>query len=665
MARGAHPALVKKSEAGSITLPSDSRGTDPYRLAAAVYERLLRPGHQAPFSIDRLVAENGELVFSGSRLASGFDNQVMTDIFRFGHAGKLEVEDGLQLIRRSPQQPVVARVFTGAAGASEVQLTTDGQNGARWLAPGTIEELDWSPDGSRLLMLVSGEISGNSGIRGAKVRVTLHDGPAWLPHVETSSDHHRWRSLWIWSIDRDSPDRLSNPGFNPWEATWYGNDKLLVVASAGVEEGSWYRSALWCLPAAGAPGRILRKPENQLGCIAASKDGRHIAWVEGACSGRSGVCGSIVRPELSGECATVDTRGVDVTHLVWRNGHLLVYSGLRGLETVVGECCWNTGSTREIWRSTSETISGWLPSATLTPENEVLIVAESYQQGPAVLSLGADGPKLRLSCSPSATKDFGTIRPVSWAAPDGLEIQGWLIEPPQDIAKPGNGWPLLVDIHGGPISAHRNRWAANLRAAPILASRGWAVLLPNPRGSAGRGQTFARSVIGDMGGADSVDITSGIDWLAQQGLVDPERVVITGNSYGGFMCGVLVTRSPRFAAAIPICPVANWTSQHFASHIGWFDQAFLKASPHNPDGPYLDLSPVFHSLNVTTPTLVLGGQLDRDTPDTQAVEMYNAIREAGAQCALCIYPEEGHGLFGMPAYMDSAARVSAWAEKYT
>ncbi len=206
--------------------------------------------------------------------------------------------------------------------------------------------------------------------------------------------------------------------------------------------------------------------------------------------------------------------------------------------------------------------------------------------------------------------------------------------------------------------------SANLRAAPVLASQGWAILLPNPRGSAGRGQSFASAVIGDMGGADAFDITSGIDLLEQQGAVDPKRVVLSGNSYGGFMSGLLVTRSARFAAAIPICPVANWTSQHFASHIGWFDQEYLCASPSNPTGPYIDLSLVFRAENASTPTLVLGGLLDRDTPSTQSIELYNALREAGAPCALGIYPEEGHGLFGIPAYIDSAARILDWTTRY-
>jgi dipeptidyl aminopeptidase/acylaminoacyl peptidase len=256
------------------------------------------------------------------------------------------------------------------------------------------------------------------------------------------------------------------------------------------------------------------------------------------------------------------------------------------------------------------------------------------------------------------------MEPVQWTAPDGLVIQGWLILPPAACAKPLRGWPLLVDIHGGPIWAHRNRWAANLRAAPVLARMGWAVLLPNPRGSSGRGQEFARQVVGDMGGADAHDIMAGISYLAASGRVDAERVAVSGTSYGGFMSCWLVAQGQRLAASIPISPVSNWTSQHFASQIPWFDAAFLKASPRDPAGAYFTRSPVFHVGTARTPTLVLAGGRDKNTPTSQALEFYNAMLEAGAPCALAVYPEDGHSLRGMPAYVDSAARIVGWLTRH-
>jgi len=125
-----------------------------------------------------------------------------------------------------------------------------------------------------------------------------------------------------------------------------------------------------------------------------------------------------------------------------------------------------------------------------------------------------------------------------------------------------------------------------------------------------------------------------------------------------------VTQTDRFAAAIPISPVANWYSQHYASQIPWFDEALLDGYPRRPGGQYFDRSPVFFAQGATTPTLVLAGGRDKNTPTGQAIEFFGALSEAGAEAALAIYPEDGHSLRGYPAYLDSAARIVDWCERH-
>lgn len=644
------------------------RATIAYRQVTAIYENLIGPTRNTPYAVQNPTQDNAHIVFSGTKLRCGFEAPAETRSYRLNRSGHAwSVGDDVLLVRSSSASEISALVVASPGKGEEVQLRRGSrpETFARWPVPGAVDALVWSPDGGTLLVLATADVAKDVGVRGARVQGSPHAGPDWLPYLETPEDAHRWRTLWIWRPDWESPEQLTRHGFNPWEVAWLGNDRHVVVVSDGYEEGSWYRSVLCTWPTNGSPGTILRRPDHQIACPAASPNGAHVAWIEGVASGRGGVSGDIYCSSSASAAVRLDTRGVDVTHLVWRDNNRLLFSGIRGLETVVGEILRKSGSVREIWRSTSQTICGWVPSAAPVESDGIILAVESYEQAPAILSVQQNKPRTLLAAAVPATDAFGRIEAVSWQAPDGLEIQGWLVLPPPAISRPQAGWPLLVDIHGGPISAHRNRWSANLRAAPVLASRGWAILLPNPRGSSGRGQDFASAVIGDMGGADAIDITSGIDQLARRRLINPDRVVITGNSYGGFMSGLLVTRSGRFAAAIPICPVANWTSQHFASHIGWFDQQYLGASPQEPCGPYTERSPVFQAQNVSTPTLVLGGLLDKDTPPTQAIELYTAVRHAGAPCALAMYPQEDHGLFGIPAYIDSAARIYVWATRHT
>jgi dipeptidyl aminopeptidase/acylaminoacyl peptidase len=401
---------------------------------------------------------------------------------------------------------------------------------------------------------------------------------------------------------------------------------------------------------------------DQLGVPAGAPDGRHIAVIEAVCSDRGIICGSVrLMREDGADARLLDLDRVEVSDLSWRDARRLLYAGLREAQTVVGEYDLGTGKHRELWSSDELTISGWYPHVAPFGTDGALAVLESYDRAPAIARLHGGSAELIRSFAPDGIATIpGGMQPVRWQGRDGLEITGWLILP----NKGGGSLPLLVDVHGGPIAAHRNRYAAALRAAPVLAAHGWAIFLPNPRGSGGRGQDFARRVVGDMGGEDAHDILCGIDKLVADGIADTARVAIFGTSYGGFMSAMMLAFHRRFAAAVPMSPVVNWYSQHFASQIPWFDQAFLGGSPRAPGGPYFERSAVFHLEGVTTPTLVIGGARDKNTPVNQAVELYNALSEAGAPAALAIYPEDGHSMRGYPAYIDSAARILDWLQRH-
>ncbi|MSZ75795.1 MAG: prolyl oligopeptidase family serine peptidase, partial [Actinobacteria bacterium] len=253
----------------------------------------------------------------------------------------------------------------------------------------------------------------------------------------------------------------------------------------------------------------------------------------------------------------------------------------------------------------------------------------------------------------------GVAEAVSWEAPDGTTIQGFLCRP----TTPGPH-PLVVNIHGGPVWAFRGTWQLFYPWVPLLVSQGYAVLNPNPRGSAGRGQEFAAQVVGDMGGADTDDFLSGIDALVELGIADPDRIGLTGASYGGFMSSWLVTRDQRFAAAVPTAPVTDWYSQHFTSNIPFFDRLFLAGDPAEPGDRFHERSPVMHAAGVTTPCLNVTGALDRCTPPGQAREFHTALIEHGVESVLVTYPEEGHGVRAFPALIDYCARMLEWFERH-
>src|SRR5206468_9988670 len=137
----------------------------------------------------------------------------------------------------------------------------------------------------------------------------------------------------------------------------------------------------------------------------------------------------------------------------------------------------------------------------------------------------------------------------------------------------------------------------------MLLAAGYAIFQPNPRGSSGRGQAFAREVFGDMGGADTYDYLSGLDALQDQRVADPKRIGVTGGSYGGFMASWLITQDQRFAAAVSVAPVTNQVTEHLISNIPHFQMLFLADHYRNCNGKYFSRSPIMFAEKVKTPTL--------------------------------------------------------------
>jgi dipeptidyl aminopeptidase/acylaminoacyl peptidase len=248
-------------------------------------------------------------------------------------------------------------------------------------------------------------------------------------------------------------------------------------------------------------------------------------------------------------------------------------------------------------------------------------------------------------------------RRLTWTATDGLEIEGLLTLPHGDPP-----FPTILSVHGGPVWGVQDFFPSASRA--LLFDRGYAVLEPNPRGSWGRGQTFASAVVGDMGGADAQDLLAGVDRVIDDGLADPARLGVMGGSYGGFMACWLPVLDQRFAAAVAVSPVSDWFSLRYESNLGSWATAFLGGDVDARFTHYRDRSPVFSAPLVRTPTLLTAGARDRATPMGQAVEHHHALRDLGVPTDVVRYPLEGHGVRDLPAAIDFATRMLSWFERF-
>ncbi|GAB3740430.1 S9 family peptidase [Amycolatopsis oliviviridis] len=554
------------------------------------------------------------------------------------------------------------------AGVFQLHLLSSGLGEASPApeVPGSVEYAQWSPDGRRILLGVAGPGADLSGGQGSgSARRTEQDRPSWFPEVEDGGvDEAAWRTLWIYTLATGGLTRLSPDGLNCWEAGWCGPDRVVTISSGEPGEDAWYAAHLTLLDLAGEARKLLDSLV-QLALPAGSPDGARVAVVEAACSDRGVVAGDLllVDPD-TGAVRRIDTAGTDVSQVEWLDADRLGYFGQRRLASVAGILDVPGGSVREVLDTELSCGGGtFYPAGAFTADGRVLTVQDSYTVAPRLVLTGESGDRVLASTAHPGTDHLLTVaggaETVTWTAPDGLDIDGILCRPA------GEGpFPLVVNIHGGPIWAFRNSWSMRYPWVPLLVARGYAVLNPNPRGSGGRGQEFAARVIGDMGGADAHDLLSGIDALVGRGLADEDRIGLIGGSYGGFMSSWLVTQDRRFVAAVPISPVTDWYSQSFTSNIGSWGTSYLDADPEDPGTLVHTRSPVLHASKARTPCLNVAGALDRATPPGQAREFHQALRAHGVPSALVIYPEEGHGVRAFPAQIDLLTRILRWFDHY-
>jgi dipeptidyl aminopeptidase/acylaminoacyl peptidase len=540
---------------------------------------------------------------------------------------------------------------------------TTGVESAAPVVDGWIETLQWSPDGHCILLGVAGHGADVSGGQGAITsHATANDLPSWMPTVATGDESFRWRRAWVYDVQSERVRPVGPARCNIWQCVWCGNGCIAAVVSDGPSEGKWYTAHLAILDLNTEGVRDLYRPQEQLGCPAASPSGKHLAIVEALCSDRGIVAGELrLITVSSGASRPVETGGVDITYTEWRGEERLLLAGHRRSETVVALYDVAADRFEEVWCSAQLSIGAMYAAvAGLDETGNCVLVSESFLQAPeiGVIRRGEyRGVKSFDVGYSEQTKNVAAVDAVCWKAPDGRDIDGWLLRPHGKAPH-----PLVMNIHGGPIWQWHPTWLGRAVRLPILLllQRGYAVLLPNPRGSSGRGRSFARLVWGDVGGADTYDYLCGIDHLVASGTADPERLGVTGGSYGGFMAAWLITQDPRFAAAVPVAPVTNQVTAHLLSNIPDYVKFSLADTYTNPAGRYFERSPIMHAHKARTPTLSICGALDRCTPPEEAAQFHSALLESGCKSVLVTYPEEGHGIRKWPAAIDSATRVLGW-----
>ncbi|MGA3204038.1 MAG: S9 family peptidase [Bryobacteraceae bacterium] len=273
----------------------------------------------------------------------------------------------------------------------------------------------------------------------------------------------------------------------------------------------------------------------------------------------------------------------------------------------------------------------------------------------------AGGGRTRVSHSNPQFDDFAVAKAeaVHWKGPDNFEVEGWLTYPLDYQA--GKKVPMILSIHGGPYGANTARYDAR---AQIFAAHGYAVLAPNPRGSTGYGAKFEQANVSDWGGKDFGDLMAGVDAMIAKGVADPDKLLVMGGSYGGFMTFWTITQTNRFKAAIGHAGISDWYSFYGQSDIPGLMAYGFAGQPWKAAATYRKYSPITYVDKVKTPIMITHGEQDRRVAIQQAEEYYRGLIGNGVEAIFIRYPREGHGISEPNHQIDLVGRQLEWFEKH-
>jgi dipeptidyl aminopeptidase/acylaminoacyl peptidase len=534
--------------------------------------------------------------------------------------------------------------------------------------PRGVSEIAWSPDGTAIAFTAR---TGGDDRAGAPRVLTA------LKHKLNGQGFFDGSRLHLFVVDATEPGaprQITDGDWDDGQIAWSPDGRLIAFVSARHESRDRDQGQdVWVVPAAGGEARCLTNGFGPCQAPAFSPDGRTIAFAGHAdrhdLGGRTSrvwlvpVAGGAPRALTAaldrGVQAGPLTPGAPPARIAWTpNGGAVLARVQDGADVHLYRAAVPDGTLTRL-------VGGErcvLAFSTAADGTLALLITNPYHPAEVFVAAPDGTAARRLTATNDALLDelrLPEIAPARATMPDGAVIEGWVIKP-LDM-EPGARYPLVLDVHGGPHGAFLHAFAG---AYPLaLASRGCAVLQVNPRGSTGWGEEFARHLHGGRGERDLPELLAVLDTVIAQGWVDPERLGITGYSYGGYMTAWAIGHTDRFKAAVWGAGAANLYTHFAYSDINAPRYHEMDGSPWERRELYLRLSPISYVQHIRTPLLMLHGEADLRCNIAQADEFFTALKYLGNEVVLVRYPGEHHGMRqqGKPSNrVDYDRRLIAW-----
>ena len=523
---------------------------------------------------------------------------------------------------------------------------------------GDISAFEWSPDGSQIALLLAESPPPEQAERAQRgddvIEFEQHPYPT---HV------------WVITVADRSLRQVTTGASHVWEFGWAADGGFALVVGDTAFDWSWFSAHIaYVGPTGGEPQMVYRVAEKCFARPRVTPDGQ-IAFLSGIWSDRGMNAGDLfVVPANGGEPRNLSP---GYNGSIWwyefsPDGATIDFLAYEQSEAAIGRIDVASATLTTRWHD-KVAISESFTSRYIAANGTIALVRSSASTPQEVWLARSTAEGLQwqqlsfLQTGRAAELALGEQRTFHWHAADGQPIQGLLILP---IGyQHGQRVPLITWVHGGPAWLFTHDFFVANRGLQMLAGVGYAVFLPNPRGSNGFGVAFLEQNIGDFGGADYSDIISGIDALIDAGIADPARLGIGGWSYGGFMAAWAIGQTQRFKAAVVGAAIINWRSFHGTAAIGRWDEVSLRANPYEVGNSYDTRSPLTYVAHVTTPVLLQHGQHDTIVPVQQSYEFYRALKDRGVPVDFAMYPRASHSISERLHLLDRMRRWLEWFQQ--
>lgn len=559
--------------------------------------------------------------------------------------------DGLQLLFLSDRTLSGGKKpGTGPASTQVWQVPRDGST-ARVLTASAGEVLSFSlsHDGRSLAYVALDPLAPE-----AAARVKRKDDAIEVDHPQ------QFARLWVRDLPDGTARTLTPERMQMHEAVWSPDGKQLAlrISTGTTLNDYWYRSRVVLIDA--GDGRLLRTLCERASAAPPSwsPDGKRLLYGE---LGEHGMTATLFVHDLQDDKRVplaTDWPGT-LWGAHWQNDAQLVGEGQRGVRAEFLRIDASNGK----WTMLAQAQAPW-QAFSVARNGDVAFVGMSDDMPAEIWSLTDGKARALTSTHPQVAQwSRGQLREISWrSSRDGLQIHGLLMLPPD--YKAGTRLPTLVQIHGGPAWAWWSGWLGSWHEwAQLLASHGYAVLMPNPRGSEGQGSAFTEMARNDWGGGDYQDVLDGLDQIVEQGIADPDRVAIGGWSYGGYLSAWAVTQGDRFKTAIVGAGVIDIGGMALSTDTPDYLPGYF-GDPVSQRDAYDRHSPIRYADKVKVPVLILHGEQDKRVPVSQGEQLYGALRFNGTPVEMVRYPRGPHWFHEREHERDVLERVLRWLDTH-